>query len=403
MKKHNVINFTLFFINPVLGFLGSLSAFLRNKNACLTFSLSSALILIYFPIMWDTAVNFYGAYYGGTNGWLYPYTFVPAYFMEKFGVDFYFFIFFSVFFIIYTWSKIVYDTFLELDIKNKTIISVIFLLFVFNYSDIMDIIRTALSFSIFFYYVLLVKNKNLPNFLFFLLFSIWMHAAASILFLLYFVSKLNFFSRKLNLTFLFLSLILGLLLPFFGDFFSSFIKSIPLIGDKIFLFMFGSIWGAIEYSASSILIKFFKVFFVFFICLITILNMYKDPVRKHQYQLMLLIGFSFLLFSGFVTLSERLNLAFSFIFLIFLRLNVTSLYAKIAISFVLFRTIGSYLLVYSTVFFGNHDIYYDNEKKSEIMMKPFYYPTIILMDVRDYGNSDRFLFDNITRGKYTVE
>ncbi|MDI9694251.1 hypothetical protein QM268_18205, partial [Acinetobacter baumannii] len=92
MKRYNIINFCFTSINPILGFFSSLYSILKLKDASLFFSISLALICIYFPIMYDTSVNFYSAYYslysGGADDWLQPYISIPSYLMYNYGVDF---------------------------------------------------------------------------------------------------------------------------------------------------------------------------------------------------------------------------------------------------------------------------------------------------------------------------
>ncbi|WP_215900265.1 hypothetical protein, partial [Acinetobacter ursingii] len=154
MKKHNVLNLSLSFINPVLGGLFSLKDLLIGRDASLTFSFCIALISVYLPVMWDTSVNFFSAYYGtysgGLNDWLNPYVSIPSYFMFHYGIDFYFFIFLYVFFISYVWTKVVFYSTLELDVKYKFFIIFSVLFFSFTYYDFLLLTRSMLATSVFF-------------------------------------------------------------------------------------------------------------------------------------------------------------------------------------------------------------------------------------------------------------
>ncbi|MER1759786.1 hypothetical protein, partial [Proteus mirabilis] len=60
MKKHTSPLLFLFLINPFLSFIYSLFIFIKKGNKIsIFFSLSLSLILIYFPIMYDTSNHFY--------------------------------------------------------------------------------------------------------------------------------------------------------------------------------------------------------------------------------------------------------------------------------------------------------------------------------------------------------
>ncbi|MEQ1298928.1 hypothetical protein ABLT94_13715, partial [Acinetobacter soli] len=164
MKKYNVINFAIAMINPVFGFFSTLKDIMQGRDASLIFAFCVSLICVYFPLMYDTSSNFYVAYLAaeysnGFNDWLRPYVTIPSILMNKYHIDFYFFIFFNVIFVVYTWTKIIVKTY-EHSEKNyfNAFVFMILLLLTFNYRDLMDLNRNIFSYSFIFYYIFLIKN-----------------------------------------------------------------------------------------------------------------------------------------------------------------------------------------------------------------------------------------------------
>lgn len=401
MKKYNVVNATLSLINPFLGFFSSLSDILKQRDSCVFFAFSLAIIAVYFPLMYDTSVNFYAAYFLQYNPSLLsfsqPYISIPSYLMQNYGIDFYYFIFFNVFFVAYTWSKIVCKFFYNSKSKYAFIFIFIFLIFTFNYRDLLDLNRNIFSYSILFYYIFLIKNKNILAFLFFSFLSCWFHSSALIVVILYLISNLEFGYRT-NYFILFFSLVTGVILPNFIGQLESILVNIPVFGAFLNYYLYGEDFGVQVFSMGTLLKKILNCSIIFLVCVIINNNIKNYGNDKFQ-QFILLIGCVSLLFFSFVTFFERFNLAFNFAFIYILSKNI-SLKTKIAIAFlVFFRSICVYFLIYFPIFFGDYSEVMDNKTKNQMILKPFYYPTLFLLDIHNNGYSDEVISSSVIRGR----
>lgn len=338
MKRYNVINFCFTSINPILGLFSSLYSILKMRDASLFFAISVALISIYFPIMYDTSVNFYSAYYslgsGGAGDWLQPYISVPSYLMYNYNIDFYFFIFFNVVFVVYTWTKIVLKIFKNSVIDYKVIFIFIFLIFSFNYRDLMDLNRNIFSYSIFFYYYFLIDKKNIIKLVFFSLLAVWVHSSALILVILYLLSNIKL-GKFLNTFLLIFSLSVGYFLPEIISKATFFIEFIPVYGEKISYYLYGDAFGVQDFTFGTALKKILNCFIIFLVngYIINSIDKYKN--HSQQLQFLLLIGYFALMFFNFVTFFERINLAYNFVLLSIFFYGVRLWYA-IVVAFLIF-------------------------------------------------------------------
>ncbi|MFW1839162.1 EpsG family protein [Acinetobacter gyllenbergii] len=398
MKRYNVVNFCFAFINPFLGLISSLYSILRLKDASLYFAFSLALICVYFPIMYDTSVNFYSAHYslysGGVDDWLQPYISFPSYLMYNYNIDFYYFIFFNIVFVIYTWTKIVLKIFNNSLINYKSIFVLIFLIFSFNYRDLMDINRNIFSYSIFFYYYFLVDRKSVVKLTIFSFFAILIHSSALILVILYLLSSIRV-SKTLNTFLLLTSLVCGYFLPEIVNKITALVEFIPVYGDKISYYLYGDTFGVQDFTFGTALKKLLNCFIIFLVSVCSIRLLDKNKENNRNLQFILLIGFFSLFFFNFVTFFERINLAYNFIFLSVFLYNIRLRYA-IAIAFLIFfRSFCMYVLVYFPIFFGDYSaVLVNNHYKNQLMLKPFYYPTLFLLDIHNNGYSDEFISKN---------
>ncbi|MDU4394969.1 MAG: EpsG family protein [Acinetobacter ursingii] len=404
MRKYNLISGFFAALNPCLGLIFSLINFIRLRDSSIVLAFSISLIAIYFPIMYDTAVNFYQSYYstsyGGVNNWFSLYLYIPSFFMYKFNIDFYFFIFISVFFVTYTWSKITFKYVVSATGIFKPVVILIFLLFTFNYRDLMDINRTILSYSILFYYIFLIKKHNLFKFLFFSFLSFLFHNSALLIILIYLLSLFDFkFKLNLNFLLIFFSLIIGLFLPKFITNFQSFIIGMPFFGDGLSYYLYGDDFAIQDFTLGTALKKILNVFIILLTCFLSIFEMRKTPNDKFL-QFIVFTGCFCLFFLGFVTFFERINLAFNFALIYLLSKNVKSYYLY-GLTFLIFiRSIAVYLLIYFPIFFGDYSLVMVNsDKKNDMIYKVLYCPSFYLLDVHNNGYSDQFILSNVRWGK----
>lgn len=407
MNKANLVSIVLAAINPIMGLMSSLFNIIRFKDTTIPLSFSIALIAVYFPIMFDTASNFfqayYSTYYGGLGNLSLPYLSIPSYFMYNFGYDFYFFIFIYVFFVVYTWSKITLKIFSRLDFNSnsyvKAILMLIFLTLMFNYRDLMDINRSIFSFSIFFYYIFLVEKHSLLKFILFSALSVCVHNSALIIVLIYAFSifKLN---SNVNLFLIVFSLVVGFLLPSFISKFQSYSSSIPFFGPSLSYYLYGDDFAVQTFTLGTALKKALNVLIILFSAYIAIMEMKKNP-NDRNLQFIINIACFCLLFYGFVTFFERVNLAFNFALIYLLSKNLRNYYLYFLAFLIALRSLAVYFLVYFPIFFGDYSlVMVDNGKKNEMIYKVLYYPSFYLVDIHNNGYSDQFILNNVRWGKF---
>jgi len=393
MRRQNVLNISLLLVNPILSFISSLLDMIRLKDACFVFAFSTAIIAVYFPLMYDTSSNFF-LYYSNYLDSYSPYIAIPLFFKNNFGIDFYYFIFFTVFFILFTWSKILVSIFSENKIKNSSLFLFLLVLFTFNYRDLLDLNRCLFAFTFFFYYLFLIKNKNIFNFLFFSILASLFHSASLIIIILYLLSILNF-GYKINLIFLIFSIVMGILLPSLIFRVESIINSIPIFGNALNYYVFGDEFGVQKFSTGTLLKKVLNSSFIVMSCFFAIISI-KNNGKDQILQFLIFLGCCAMFFVSFVTFFERINLAFNFIFVYLFFKNISILSKWLLVSIIFFKSIAVYTLIYIPIFLGDHSIVIDNSVKNDLILKPFYYPTIFLLDIHNNGYSDDII------SKYSV-
>ncbi|HEJ9437743.1 TPA: hypothetical protein ACKRFJ_001477 [Proteus mirabilis] len=411
MKKHTSPLLFLFLINPFLSFIYSLFIFIKKGNKIsIFFSLSLSLILIYFPIMYDTSNHFYYILNNKENLnidfqeniFFNSYINAPIILGKYFKIDFYYFYYFYIFISIFLWSKLVSLSNNKCNIKNKEIYAVLLLLFSFNYRDLMDLTRSFLSYSIVFFYIICFRKKNLLNNVLFMYLSLAIHFSTIFIWLLFFISKIKVFRVK-SYTVGFIScLIVGSIFPFLMLAIKNIVLLIPgELGAKTYFYIYGSDFAIRDFSIGPFLKKSFNyiIIIIFSIHSLRLLSLNKnDTILK----LTIIISSLSLLFIQYVTLFERLNLALNFLFVyIFLAYKIKyKINRQLLISLICLKTLILYTFVYFPIFQGNHDIVIPNSRfLIDTELKPFYYPTFLLFDI-DNGYSDYNLEQQSVWGKY---
>ncbi|MDI9692128.1 EpsG family protein, partial [Acinetobacter baumannii] len=289
---------------------------------------------------------------------------------------------------------IVLKVFKNSTINYKAIFIFIFLVFSFNYRDLMDINRNIFSYSIFFYYYFLIDKKNIFKLALFSLVAVLVHSSALILLILYLLSNIKL-SKFVNMFLLLFSLFLGYFLPDIINKATFFIEFIPIYGEKISYYLYGDAFGVQDFTFGTALKKFLNCFIIFIVSGYIINSIDKNRGDSRQLQFVLFIGFFALIFFNFVTFFERINLAYNFIFLSVFLYGIRSWYAALIAFLIFFRSACMYLLVYFPIFFGDYSsVMVNNTYKNQLMLKPFYYPTLLLLDIHNNGYSDDFISKN---------
>ena len=70
------------------------------------------------------------------------------------------------------------------------------------------------------------------------------------------------------------------------------------------------------------------------------------------------------------------------------------------LSLFIFRFLIYNILIYGAIYTSRYNSVLPNEeKKIEMSMKPIFYPTILLLNIGEYGYSNQYIKDNSLRGK----
>lgn len=400
-NTYNILNILSFFINPVLSLIFSIILLINKKKvSIILLSLSISLILVYQPLMYDTSSNFYLYYYQKGDS---LYNLIAQFFHNLYGLDYYHIIFFYTFIIIYTWFKPILFH-INRSSNNKIYFLIILLSIAsLSYRNIMDLNRTMLSISISFYYIFYINYKhkdNLLNFILFSIISLLIHPVSIIIYIFLLLSKKI---KNINMYILYI-----LFCFFIGLFFSSVIKNFSSITSSYDNYIFNTIsyylnsekWGEINYTFNFLLRKIIELT----ICLLTIYISFKEKKKNNNqnnflYNLIILISGICLLFMDFKTFFERifliLNLFYISLYFYKKSLNITDIILSILI-IVYFFAIN--FIVYGKVFNTEYnEIIPNNESRFSIQIKPFYYPTIYLLNI-DNGYSDEYISTHSTWG-----
>ncbi len=418
-KKENVLQVLVFLVNPFLCFLISLYySFKTKKNIhIIVLSLSLALIFCYFPLMYDTSSNYYQTYFAAYNGAelqdIRLYNAIALYLNMSFGIQFMAVIFLFTTFIFLIWFTI-FKHYRNLA-KTKEMICY---MAIFSFSSIifrgvMDLNRFYLATSILLllaYISEINKEKNIQSsalllvFLGILAFSI--HSATAVFFIVYFLAK-----KKIHMKLLSMLPFISLFIGFFSDTILSILLNTPLL-ENIPFFQSAlsytdtsSQWGSgykrqIDYILLSKLIEVFLMFLIYYKGL-TLLKLDRDNVFI-QFSLLLMC---FILFCiSYFSIYERYSLAFflfsSFIVyksILFKKRN-DLLLSLIIIGFIvrfIFINIVWYGMIFTTAY---AEVLPNQNKKIEMALKPFIYPTILLLYIENTGYSDIYIQNESLRG-----
>lgn len=413
LKIEFLYQFILFLINPFLGLISSLYYILKKNSLfnALSAALSLALIFVYLPIMYDSSARFYLYYYQQRSQFLDMdlYNKIIIFLHQLFNIQYMSVIFLYTTFILYIWFFI-FKYYTKYADSNKTIILMsIYLIFSILYRNIMDLERFYLAVSIILFGLFLIENKikkiNLILIISISFFAVLIHSGAFLVVLLFLIARINFNLRILKIlpilafvfasnSFYYLSLLLEL--PIFSFVDSQTMQLVQSYIDP------NSIWGSKDVRFSLIILKYIEVFLL-------ILIYYKGvellkSQNNYGIKITLLLAITVIIFLPYVTLYERYSTTF-FIFSIFIiypfileRKNNLFLYL-ILFLFVL-RSLFINYHIYGIIFTKEYNGILPNEdKKIEMITKPFFYPTAILLWIEENGYSDEYIKRESTRGK----
>lgn len=397
-KKHNILAFFGFLINPFICLILSFYLILNRKKISVTLiSLSLGLIFIYQPLMYDTSSNFF-IYYNRAGSSLY--NLLPQLASENFNIDYYYSIFIYTSLIFYFWLKPIYYHIYN-NKNNKIYFFMIFLvIFSTSYRNIMDLNRTALSISIAFYYIYYIKyayNNKLYSFIYIPI-SIFFHPISIFIFFLNYISyKISSF--KLYLIYIITCLLVGMLSSTIMLSISNVISNYDnILFNNINYHLTNERWGKIEYSTTFLLRKIVEII----ICVMIIYISFMEKINKKNNisNLIILIVGSCFIFIDYKTFFERFFLILNFFYLSLYffktKIKITDF---ILMAFIILYFFSINFLVYGKNFtLENNEIIPESSSRYSIQFKPLYYPSIYLLDLNN-GYSDEYINSHSIWGK----
>lgn len=413
----SVYQLLFFLINPVLGLISSIYYMFKINTTINIFSmaLSIALIFIYMPLMFDMSTHFYIYYYSLANTYaeIDFYDFIIKNLHIFFGFEFMFMMLLSTFFIIFVWLYIYNTNILKITSKQELILMSLFVLSFFIYRNIMDLQRFYLAVFFFLLYIFYIDHEKIKvekykifRLLLISIITFYIHPASLVFTVLYLISQLSISKYVLyilpiitliigNYSFELMNFILNL--SFVNIINPKYISSIQFYIDP------NTEWGGGKLVLLLLMLRFieFPLMLLLYYKGLKLLDIQKDDITiKFTMLLMSVVFMTFL----YTTLYERYSGAFFIFSLFIVYKSITHLKKDI----VIYLIIGLYIIrnifinyfIYGWIFTSVYNNILPNEgKKIEMLSKPFYYPTVLLLWIDNNGYSDKYIRKESTRGR----
>lgn len=407
----------LFLINPLLGLSYSFILMLRKSSnfSPIIIASSISLIFVYLPLMYDTSSNYYRTYLITYRQFYEPkvYNLIAYYLNYYFDVQYMTVVLIYTIFILFIWFSI-FNYFKKITILSTQdyyfMLAFVFLIVI--YRNIMDLNRFYLAISIILFLLYYIeKNKNINKLLFFTISSmaVIIHPGTiPLVLLLYIVYFINL-SYMFFLLLPFVSLVFALFSYQILDFIMNQFASLFFSPHTLALYQnyasVNSQWGAGHIRKALIYIRYIEVFLMLLFYYIG-LKLLKENIDTSIGIKFTLIFFPIVIVVlPFLTMYERYSIAFfvfsSFIFYHYIvQKKYKSFVALTVISLLLVRFLFINLFLYGNIFTSEYNnIILDENKKIELMLKPLYYPTPLLLWIEVNGYSDEVIAKISVRGK----
>ena len=403
-----------FLVNPFIGFLSSLY-YLRKINTQVNlyiFALSLGLIFIYFPIMYDTSVNFYyteSAIYQNINFDIWHlYQKVYVYTSKFLTYSFMSLIYFYIVIILFIWTKI-FEHYKNMA-STKAQVSAMFLFFIFSilYRNIMDLNRFSLAASLSLFVLYLINiNKEKINYkaAFLAILSIFIHPAVIVVYFIYVIS-ISIKSIKIYQIIFVTSLGIGFLGQSIIDMFSSHLSVFAVFEKADNYTRTGYAFGTGSMNIDQIIIRGIQIPLTILIFFKGI-DLLKNKDTSLNIRVTLLLASVSVALMSFITLYERYTIVFLLFstFIMYRSLLSFKLDKVLKLILLLFflRFILFNFVVYGRIFTSYYNpVLPDESKKIEMVLKPFYMPTILLLNINNYGYSNAYIQAESQRGKDVI-
>lgn len=398
-------NIIIALVNPALGLLVSVKTIFYDKfyhkSILLNFAFCWSLILIYNPLYYDTMANFNTLQHISLNSPLYELT--GAYFylgliklsglnyMTAIGITI--FVAYSIVFLIF----LKYSTMLSYHEKALFLLMIFFMIVPRNILD-----TNRFFFASLVVLIPIILKPNIYKILIFIALAHMLHSGTTLVTLpaliIFILSKLHVVKRLNNR-----NIIISLLLAISVNFILIPLASLIVFDDveysgRVDAYFSSEGANMIRNSGALYLIRYIGSLLGVYITYI-ILKCRRNLCLDFYTCLFLASSFMLVATFSFWILNERIamfNLLLGSI--IFLR-EYSNPETKGLIKRSLKKIVVCYFLLwlisvtnYSRVIYAdNYGMYRDNAYKNVIALKPLYYPTLFLLDVNDYGNSDSVL------------
>ena len=404
VSKISLLSIVLLAINPVISLICTLLSMTKGKMNVFVFSFSLALIFTYFPIMFDTASNFYVYAYSESKEIFDVYTILPQY-LKSDHFNYIEFILISVFITIYSWSKICSYNYSSAAGK-KLVVFLLILFFTFHYRDLMDLNRNITAYAVVFLYIFYFKDRYKKGFLAlpaFIVLSFYIHLSVIILWFLFLISRVVRLNTRLCYFLIFMSAVLGISMPYIMPALQGIFSLIPgPIGSRIYFYIYGSEFGVQVFSLGQALQKIFN-FLIIFSAGIYALKLKKTTENKRDIQdlnfILMLISITMIVLM-YMTLFERLNLATNFLYaFLLIKCYRDIVLTRLIISLIVIRSLVINFVIYiPLILFHSAGVFNESTDIIGFALKPLYTNTLYLLDYSN-GYSDIYMLKHLLWSK----
>jgi hypothetical protein len=391
INKSFILQLLLFGISPIAGALSSAFFSMNKKLSPFVIAVSVALIFVYMPLMYDVSASFF-AYFDYQSGnivsQLHSINILAGVLVKTLGLDYFYTVFLVCSISLYFWFS-VYTIILKNTTSNLLPVTLFFLfLSLLSYKELMDLNRSFFAYSTAMYSIFMFHKGECGKLKFrtLLIISFLIHPSSFIIIFAYFIAKYIPFSRGICLIGLLVSLGVGMK---FELFLSVILPFIPA-GTFLQTYMSNSQWGIVTGFEMGKLILFAVQSLLLISALLFVMTKPNDRLAKTFF----LIVIMFLVFIKFRVFGERFFLAAT-ICIPFAIHSIQKFNGKLLVlimcAFIKFFSYNIYIFGY--IFSDDFNYVVKNVKKREnMMLKPLYMPTVILINIKYFGYSNEFIF-----------
>nr|WP_277870294.1 EpsG family protein [Vibrio breoganii] len=385
-------------MSPILGLASSTLYVLNKKLNVFVISASLALILCYFPLMYDVSHSFYEYYDNLSNGidsQLHIINIIANYFKNNLNLDYFYTVFFVCFISLFLWFSVYKN--IVVKVQSRQLFVSLFLIFIFalSYKEVMDINRTFFSFTVAMYAIYSrEKSKfefNRVAYVFLMIISVTIHPSAIVLLLCYILGLNTVLSRNKIVIAAFVAVMLGLSV---GYLLQTVVRYVP--PSPVYNYLVSEKWGLV----SSVEIGHALLWTLQISIVMTLLLIVSTQrVISNLSATFFYMAIFFLVMFKFRIFGERYFIAI-ILFIPFVLDNEYKLRNQVRILvFLMFAKFFVYnIYLFGYIFTPKYSYVIKSQIiREELIVKPFILPTTALVLFNQYGYSDELIKNNSTR------